>query len=192
MNFIFEIKQFFINQISILDIKSPIFNYNSFIEKIHEDDKLRLKENFDKAIKAYEMFRKAEEKRYTSGKPTETDIAIDWTIPKGFKRTIFTDKAAARKEFGATYTKELMKHDRRIVVLHADLAASGGFAGAAMVAGAIKMQAVRNKVRIIEFSSGKVPSWPPKLSALKRCVNGRLMWIAAVAIRACRSADLIL
>ena len=38
-----------------------------------------------------------------------------------------TDKGAARKEFGATHLKNMMKGDKRIVVLHADLAASGGF-----------------------------------------------------------------
>lgn len=48
---------------------NSIFNYNSFIEKIHEDDKLRLRENFDKAIKEGQILL-TEEFRFkqTSGK----------------------------------------------------------------------------------------------------------------------------
>lgn len=83
--------------------------------------------DFDEAIKTYETFRAEEEKRYTSAKPVQTDIPLDWRLPKDFKRTTFTDRAAARKEFGATYIKEIMKHDKRVMVLHADLAGSGGF-----------------------------------------------------------------
>jgi transketolase len=37
------------------------------------------------------------------------------------------EKGAARKDLGETHIKNLMKLDDRIVVLHADLAASGGF-----------------------------------------------------------------
>ncbi len=48
---------------------NSVFNYNSFIEKIHDDDKLRLKENFDKAIKEGQILL-TEEFRFkqTSGK----------------------------------------------------------------------------------------------------------------------------
>ncbi len=103
-------------------------NYHgSPLSKEEHDKAITELPDFEEATKAYENYRIAEQQRYMSAKPTETDVIIDWTVPKGFKRTIFTDKAAARKEFGATYTKELMKHDRRIVVLHADLAGSGGF-----------------------------------------------------------------
>lgn len=42
-------------------------------------------------------------------------------------RSITSDKGAARKDLGATHIMNLMKTDNRIVVLHADLAGSGGF-----------------------------------------------------------------
>ncbi len=103
-------------------------NYHgSPLSKEEHDKALAELADFDEAIASYETFRAAEEKRYTVKKPTQTDIELDWGTKKGFKRQVFTDKAAARKEFGATYLKELMKHDERIVVLHADLAGSGGF-----------------------------------------------------------------
>lgn len=47
--------------------------------------------------------------------------------PPKIERTITTEKGAARQEFGAVHLKALMKKDPRIVVLHADLAGSGGF-----------------------------------------------------------------
>ncbi len=101
-------------------------NYHgSPLSKEEHDKALAELPDFDAAIDTYESFRAAEEKRYTSKKPTQTDITIEWKA--GHKRPVFTDKAAARKEFGATYLKELMKHDERIIVLHADLAGSGGF-----------------------------------------------------------------
>jgi transketolase len=78
-------------------------------------------------VKEYEPFHKAEQKHYTSGTPTETDIALTWKISSGYKRAITMEKGAARKDFGATHIKALMKADSRIVVLHADLAGSGGF-----------------------------------------------------------------
>ncbi len=46
---------------------------------------------------------------------------------KGYVRTITPEKGAARQDFGAVHLKNMMKADHRIVVLHADLAGSGGF-----------------------------------------------------------------
>lgn len=46
---------------------------------------------------------------------------------KGYERAITSQKSAARQDFGAVHLKALMKADPRIVVLHADLAGSGGF-----------------------------------------------------------------
>lgn len=40
---------------------------------------------------------------------------------------IITTKSGARKDFGAVHMTALMEHDARIIVLHADLAGSGGF-----------------------------------------------------------------
>ena len=47
--------------------------------------------------------------------------------PTKITRVITTEKGAARQDFGAVHLKNIMKADSRIVVLHADLAASGGF-----------------------------------------------------------------
>lgn len=47
-------------------------------------------------------------------------------LKKG-KRNVTAEKGAARKDFGAVHVKNLMKTDKRIVVLHGDLAGSGGF-----------------------------------------------------------------
>ncbi|MBI3331946.1 hypothetical protein HYZ99_03225 [Candidatus Peregrinibacteria bacterium] len=47
--------------------------------------------------------------------------------PPKIERTITAEKGAARQDFGAVHLKNLMNADARIVILHADLAASGGF-----------------------------------------------------------------
>ncbi|HVW66105.1 MAG TPA: transketolase C-terminal domain-containing protein [Candidatus Peribacteraceae bacterium] len=79
------------------------------------------------AIKEYEMYQAKEHDRYVAAPVTQTDIEINWRRPVEYKRAITTEKGAARKDFGATHLKTLMKSDDRIVVLHADLAGSGGF-----------------------------------------------------------------
>ncbi len=80
-------------------------------------------------LKEYEPFREQEKKRYSAKKPVQTNRKLSWDVAnlKGYKRSITKDKGAARKDFGATHVKNLMTADPRIVVLHADLAASGGF-----------------------------------------------------------------
>lgn len=75
---------------------------------------------------AYEPFRAAEQKRYTAKERTQTDIPLVFDATKT-KRSITAEKGAARKDFAATHLHSIMKHDERIVVLHADLAGSGGF-----------------------------------------------------------------
>ena len=72
-------------------------------------------------------FRDKEKKRYAAKEPTQTDIALSWKLPAGYARAVTDKKGAARKDFGATHLLALMKADPRIIVLHADLAASGGF-----------------------------------------------------------------
>ncbi|MFA6039085.1 MAG: transketolase C-terminal domain-containing protein [Candidatus Peribacteraceae bacterium] len=47
--------------------------------------------------------------------------------PPAVERVLTDKKGAARKDFGATHIKNLMKADARIIVLHGDLAGSGGF-----------------------------------------------------------------
>lgn len=85
----------------------------------------------EQLVKEYEPFRKLQEKRYLAAPRVQTDILLDWKpallAKAGYKRTITAEKGAARKDFGETHLKALMKADSRIVVLHADLAASGGF-----------------------------------------------------------------
>ena len=74
----------------------------------------------DELTKHYEIFRPS---------PSKSQIPEDlpFTPPKGYSRAITKVKGAARQDFGAVHLKEMMKGDRRIVVLHADLAGSGGF-----------------------------------------------------------------
>lgn len=82
-------------------------------------------------IKEYEPFRKSEKEQYEKQKAVETDILLSWKTDqlerKGYKRALTEKKGAARKDFGAVHLKNLMAADERIVVLHADLAGSGGF-----------------------------------------------------------------
>ncbi len=78
-------------------------------------------------VKDYAPFHEAERQRFIAGTPTETDLIVTWKPTADYKRTITTEKGAARKDLGATHLKNLMKGDSRIVVLHADLAGSGGF-----------------------------------------------------------------
>lgn len=68
-----------------------------------------------------EAFEKARSKRKSSRLP--------FSLPAGYKRAVTKDAGAARKDFGAVHMKALMAGDQRIVVLHADLADSGGFGG---------------------------------------------------------------
>ena len=83
----------------------------------------------EEAVKEYEPFYKAEKKKFESGEVTVTDIPIDFVSKnlKGYERKITEEKGAARKDFGAVHMKSLMTVDDRIIVLHADLAGSGGF-----------------------------------------------------------------
>jgi len=92
-------------------------------------DALSKLQPLEEAIKEFEPFRTKEKKRFESGTPTMTDIPLEFDVKKmkGYTRTITKDKGAARKDFGATHIKSLMAVDDRIIVLHADLAGSGGF-----------------------------------------------------------------
>jgi transketolase len=87
--------------------------------------------SLDTLVKDYEPFRKKELARYKANPKIETDILLPWKPDqlekKGYVRTVMKEKGAARKDFGETHVRNLMKADSRIAVLHADLAASGGF-----------------------------------------------------------------
>ncbi len=82
-------------------------------------------------VKAFTPIRDAHRKVYVSKPCTETDILLAWNTErlsaKGYARAVTAEKGAARKDFGETHIQALMKADPRIVVLHADLAGSGGF-----------------------------------------------------------------
>lgn len=73
------------------------------------------------ATKAYEAYRA--KWKNVGGRPTAAVLPS----PVKAERTITAEKGAARTDFGAVHLKNLMKNDSRIVVLHADLAGSGGF-----------------------------------------------------------------
>jgi transketolase len=74
-------------------------------------------------VKEYEPFRAELKKKYKGALPASSLLPA----PKKGKRTVTKEKGAARKDFGAVHLKNLMKHDPRIIVLHGDLADSGGF-----------------------------------------------------------------
>lgn len=84
--------------------------------------------SLEEVTKSYLPFFESEKGRYSKGS-VESDIKIDFDASNlsGYKRTITEEKGAARKDFGATHILNLMKADERIVVLHADIAGSGGF-----------------------------------------------------------------
>jgi len=80
----------------------------------------------EEVVSAYTAFQKTERKRFEVKDRVQTDIPLQFK-PKGYTRTLMEKKGAARKEIGALHILNLMKSDDRIVVLHADLAGSGGF-----------------------------------------------------------------
>jgi len=80
----------------------------------------------EKLVEEYAPFRKEETARIAKAPRVATDLELAWA-PKKYERTVMEEKGAARKEIGALHIKNLMKVDERIVVLHADLAGSGGF-----------------------------------------------------------------
>lgn len=89
------------------------------------EEALKDLERLDESVSAYQKYYDAEKSRYQNGS-VETDIELQPNV-KGYKRATTVDKGAARKDFGAVHLLNMMKVDDRIVVLHADLAGSGGF-----------------------------------------------------------------
>jgi|TARA_Y100000310_G_scaffold332539_1_gene408320 transketolase len=132
------------------DTGSKNFHGSPLSEKEAEDALGKLMP-LEEAVKEYEPFYKSEKKKYESAPPVETDILIDFNLskrhsslvtshssntkgretrderPATYKRTITSESGAARKDFGAVHIKSLMAVDDRIIVLHADIAGSGGF-----------------------------------------------------------------
>ena len=77
--------------------------------------------------KAFEPVRKRHRERFMKAISKRTSLRLPFSLPKTYKRAITKEAGAARKDFGAVHLKALMAGDSRIVVLHADLADSGGF-----------------------------------------------------------------
>ncbi|MFH0770976.1 MAG: transketolase C-terminal domain-containing protein [Candidatus Peregrinibacteria bacterium] len=92
---------------------------------------LALLPDLEKIAREYEPYRLKEKTRFTRSAPVITDLPLSFEEEalkkKGYSRTVTTEKGTARQDFGAVHLKNLMKADPRIVVLHADLAGSGGF-----------------------------------------------------------------
>lgn len=92
------------------------------------EEQVSLLPDLEEITEKYEQYRKAEENRYKANDATLTNFSLSFDPSSdGYERVIMEEKGAARKEFGATHVLEMMKVDPRIVVLHADLAGSGGF-----------------------------------------------------------------
>ena len=80
-------------------------------------------EPLDVVVKRYETYREELGKAYEDSPPASEPISP----PKKMTRVLTDEKGAARKDFGAVHILNLMKEDKRVVVLHGDLAGSGGF-----------------------------------------------------------------
>ncbi len=89
-------------------------------------DALKLPSLID-LTKAFTPVRDAHKKVYELAIKKRTSSRLPFKLPKSYTRAITKDVGAARKDFGAVHLKALMAGDPRIVVLHADLADSGGF-----------------------------------------------------------------
>ncbi len=81
--------------------------------------------SLEELVKKYEKHRKR-------NSDFRSQIAKPLPPPPKVARTITAGKGSARTDFGAVHIKNLMKVDPRIIVLHADLAGSGGFEKVAM------------------------------------------------------------
>jgi len=85
------------------------------------EEELKKIPSLDQLVKDYEPIRQQFIKKNASMKRTPLDPLLK------SKRVITAEKGAARKDFGAVHILNLIKTDSRIVVLHGDLASSGGF-----------------------------------------------------------------
>ena len=92
-------------------------------------DGLHLPSLADLAI-SYEPYRTSFKTAFDRARKERRSSVLPFTLPASYQRTITDKPGAARKDFGAVHIKSLMAIDSRIVVLHADLADSGGFGAA--------------------------------------------------------------
>ena len=77
--------------------------------------------------KSFEPMRKKYREAFEKASKKRTSMKLPFSLPAGYKRAVTKEPGAARKDFGAVHLKALMAGDPRIIVLHADLADSGGF-----------------------------------------------------------------
>ncbi len=77
--------------------------------------------------KEFAPFREKHREAYEKARSKRASAILRFSLPAEYKRVITTEPGAARKDFGAVHLKALMASDPRIIVLHADLADSGGF-----------------------------------------------------------------
>ena len=77
--------------------------------------------------KAFEPIRKKYRFAFEKAAAKRTSLKLPFKLPSNYKRAITKEVGAARKDFGAVHLKALMAGDPRIIILHADLADSGGF-----------------------------------------------------------------
>ncbi len=77
--------------------------------------------------KAYDSIQKTHRKTFEAARSKRASASFPFPLSKSYKRAITTEKGGARKDLGAVHITGLMNIDPRIVVLHADLAGSGGF-----------------------------------------------------------------
>ena len=89
-------------------------------------DSLKLP-SLEELTKEFEPMRSQHKKTFEAVKKKRASAHLPFSLPKAYKRSITSEPGAARKDFGAVHLKNLMAGDTRIVVLHADLAESGGF-----------------------------------------------------------------
>lgn len=83
--------------------------------------------SMEELSKAYQPFRDKHQTAFEKARSKRRSARLPFALPAGYKRAVTKEPGAARKDFGAVHLKALMAGDPRIVVLHADLADSGGF-----------------------------------------------------------------
>ncbi len=81
----------------------------------------------EELTKTFAPFRAKHREAYEKARSKRASAVLEFSLPSGYTRAVTKDPGAARKDFGAVHLKALMAGDPRIVVLHADLADSGGF-----------------------------------------------------------------
>ncbi|OGJ71758.1 hypothetical protein A3H22_00765 [Candidatus Peribacteria bacterium RIFCSPLOWO2_12_FULL_55_15] len=83
----------------------------------------------EELMRRYELYRQREKSRRDGSTTLTTTRRLPFSVKnlKCYSRVVTSEPGAVRKDFGAVHLLNLMKADPRIVVLHADIADSGGF-----------------------------------------------------------------